>query len=68
MVTHTHTHPQHVWEHTHTEDTQPGYVASLIQKQITSKIWPQANVIAFQQSIHGLFYQWHIARVIDTKK
>lgn len=35
---------------------------------ITSKIWSQPNIIAFQESIHRLFNQRHITRVIDTKE
>lgn len=35
---------------------------------ITSKIWSQTNVIAFQESIHRLFDQWHITRIIDTEE
>ena len=35
---------------------------------ITSKIWSQPNIITFPESIHRLFNQRHITRVIDTKE
>lgn len=33
---------------------------------ITSEIWPQSYIITFQQPIHRLFDQRHVAGVIDT--
>lgn len=33
---------------------------------ITSKIWPQPNVVSFHESVHGVFDHWHIAGVSGT--
>ena len=30
---------------------------------ITSEIWPQPNVVALHQPVHGFFHEGHIARV-----
>lgn len=35
-------------------------------KKITSEIWPQSNIITFQESVHRFFNHRHIARVTDT--
>lgn len=35
-------------------------------REITSEIWPQSNIITFQESIHRFFNHRHIARVTDT--
>lgn len=60
---------QHPSQTTHSGGTQPHEGIALAQNgQITSKIWPQANIIALQQSVHGLFHQRHVTGVIDTEE
>lgn len=33
---------------------------------LTSKIRPEANVVAFQQFIHSFFHEGHVARIVHT--
>lgn len=33
----------------------------------TSKVWPETDIIAFQQFIHGLFHVRHVSRFVDAE-
>lgn len=32
----------------------------------TSEVWPETNIISFQQFIHGLFNVRHVSRFVDA--